>query len=786
MQEMKAKFKDKRWVRILLVITIVGLTFLIAGMVLLCILIKYYYDTKPELDLNKIRNVSMTSYIYDCNGEVITTYNDTEYRDWVSLEDIPVNLRNAFISVEDRTFYFHHGINKKRLIGAVLSWVTQQDVYGGSTITQQLIKNTILTSDATIKRKIQELFLATELENTISKDEILEAYLNVIYLGNNNYGVLSAAKDYFGKENLNTLTMKECALLAGLTQNPYYYDPRANMYSRDAFNRNEDRIGTVLYAMQTNGLITEDDYYDILSEDITIRESSDAFKMYDAPHFVEYVVTDVIDGFLEYRGLPDTPPNRQAIESEIRNGGYRIYTTLEPEVQNAVQQSLSQYDGYPVFNIDDNRNCKDTSPQAAAVVIDQSTGNVVAMVGSKDTPTVKKSLNRAITSSMPVGSIIKPISVYGPALEAGLSPGSATYNFASKIEGYDVNIGYPGGGLKNQGVFSLRESLKESLNSTTARILVEDVGFNKSTEYLTRMGIDRHSIQITGSGLALGSSGIDMLDVTAAYAMIANGGVYKEPRGYIMVTDSNGTVILNAAAVKAERRVFRETTCWMLTDMMEDVISTGTGTNAKLNNITAAGKTGTNQNNSITFAGFTTYYTSAVWVGNDYFLGFDDSYGSNNVTAPLWKKYMDLIHEGMSDAPIQKHTPDELGLVKIKLCSVSGQLATDACGDMITEDWCDPDFIPSQDCEMHRIVPLCESSGALLTPDCIGPSINGYIMVVPNNSTLFKIDHSLIKSLFPNVIIGDEELNSFLDNNGCLLHAPNINTEEILQDTADN
>lgn len=767
MEMKKTKLSERNWFKVLAICFIVIATFAVAGITILGILIGYYYSTLPELDLEKIKNVSMTSYIYDCNGNVITTYNETENRDWVEIENIPDNLKEAFISVEDKTFYSHHGYNPKRLAGAVLSWVTQTDVYGGSTITQQLIKNTILSNEPTIKRKIQELFLATQLEKKMSKDEILEAYLNIIFLGENNYGVAAAAKDYFGKEDLSTLTMKECALLAGITQNPYYYNPRANIYQRDAFDRDEERIGTVLYLMQTRGLITEEEYYKIMAEDISIRESSSSFNMYDSPHFVEYAVSDVIDDFLEYRGLPDTKENRQEIEKEIRNGGYHIYTTLNPEIQSQVQESLSTYTGYPTFSSDDPN--KDTSAQAAAVVIDQSTGNVVALVGSRDEPQIKKSLDRAITNTMPVGSIIKPLSVYGPALEAGLSPGSATYNFASKIDGYDINIDYPGGGLDVQGVFTLRESLKESLNTTTARILVEDIGYNKSTEFLTRMGIDRHSIQTTGSGLALGSSGIDMLDITAAYATIANGGIYKEPRAYTMVKDSKGTVILNSLSTKAERRVFSEKTCWMLTNMMEDVISSGTGTNAKLENITAAGKTGTNQNNSITFAGFTHYYTSAIWVGNDYFLNFDNSYGANNVAAPLWKNYMDKIHSNLTDAQIQNKTPEELGLVKVSLCSVSGQLATENCGDFVVEDWCDPNKIPSKECEMHITLPMC-SSGGVCNQYCPGVAYNGYILFIPEDTDLYKIDHNLVKEIFPNALFGQSELSQFKNNYQCQEH----------------
>ena len=762
----------KKVFKIFLTLAVVGIVFLISGLLVLFILVSNYLSDLPELNINDLKNVSQTSYIYDANGNVIADYRDTEDRTWISIKDMPQDLLNAVVSVEDRRFYSHNGYDVKRLLGAVVSVVLRKDVYGGSTLTQQLIKNTVLSNEVTLKRKVQEIALSIKLEEKMTKEEILEAYLNVIYLGNSNYGVAAAAKDYFGKDDLKQLTTKECAFLAGITQNPWKFDPRANYYVRDAFDRNEKRTSDVLYAMQVCGHITEEEYYEIMAEEIVIKEESSSLNMYKYPHFVEYAVSDVINGFIEYRGLEDTKENRTAIENEIRTKGYKIYTTINPYIQESVQNAISEFE-YPEFQPDPERPDIDTNAQAAAVVIDQKTGAVVAMVGSVDEPVIKKSYNRAISSKMPIGSIIKPIGIYAPAVEEGLSPATPVCNIPSKIYGYDGNEAYPGGGLETIGVVSARYSLEQSLNIPTARILCYQLGFGKSTEYLTSLGVDRDNISETGSGLALGSSGINMLDVTGAYAAIANGGVYKEPRAYTQVLDPSGKVILNAESVKSLHRVFSEATSYIMADMMKGVITQGTGMTAKLNSITAAGKTGTNEDNSLTFAGFTGYYTSSLWVGNDYFLPFKENVSSSTVVAPLWKKYMDKIHNGLSDKDVVDINPEAVGLTKVTVCNVSGKLAGEFCSHGTTEDWVMSKFIPSEECDMHISVDLCAESRGSFTENCPS-SIKGSFtkLYIPEDSDLFTIDRDKVTEIFGTVIWGEDELQKEIMANRCYYHDP--------------
>lgn len=331
-----------------------------------------YVETTPTLDTSLLTKSDLTSYIYDKNGELITSFAGMEYREWADIDEIPDMLVQAVIAIEDVRFYKHDGVDFKRLFSAVVNTLRNADTHGGSTITQQLIKNKLLTIDQTYKRKIQEVYLSSQVEGIMEKDEILEAYLNDVYLGESSYGMKFAARDYFGKE-LHELTLRECAMLAGMIQKPYYTNPRSNLYKRsltDAYksaldqahengyitqeqyirslsgnNRmflTDQRTNTVLYAMYTNGIISKADYDAAMEEVVVIRETPEQQKSAnDMAYFVEYAVKDVVDRLLVQRDLLDTNANRTAIENELRTGGYHIYTTLDPAIQNTVQTTLS-------------------------------------------------------------------------------------------------------------------------------------------------------------------------------------------------------------------------------------------------------------------------------------------------------------------------------------------------------------------------------------------------------------------------------------------------------------
>ena len=338
-----------------------------AGLGLVTGVAKAYVETTEDIDPSQLTMSDRTSYIYDKDGNLITTFAGMEYRDWADIDEIPDMLKNALISIEDVRFYKHEGLDYKRLFSAVINTLRNTDTHGGSTITQQLIKNKVLSNEQSYKRKIKEAYLSLELEQIMEKDEILVAYMNDVYLGGSNYGFKTAAKDYFGKE-LSELSIRECAMLAGMVQKPHYTNPRSNIYSRtltesaareleelhesggitDAqynyslSNNNqmyvtERRTNVVLLAMYEGGFITREQYETAMEDTVTVIETSTSTELYDMPYFVEYGIRDIVSHLLEQREMLDTTANRNAIENELRTGGYHIYLTVDTEMQHLVQ-----------------------------------------------------------------------------------------------------------------------------------------------------------------------------------------------------------------------------------------------------------------------------------------------------------------------------------------------------------------------------------------------------------------------------------------------------------------
>lgn len=738
----------------------------IAGFGLVMGVAKAYVDTTPSLDVSRLTRTERTSYIYDKNGDLITTFAGMEYRDWVDISDIPDMLKNALISIEDVRYYKHGGVDFKRLFSAVVNTFRNSNTHGGSTLTQQLIKNKILSNEKSYKRKIQEAYLAYELEQMLSKDKILEAYMNDVFLGESNYGFAAAAKDYFGKE-LSQLTIRECAMLAGMVQKPYYTNPRANTYSRfydDGRNKmdvTDTRTDLVLARMYKAGCITHEQYQSALVEKVRIVEKSEAKQLYDMPYFVEYAIYNVVTKMLEERGLEDNKVNRNEVEAELRTGGYHIYTTVDPDIQNTVQDTIVNWTSYPdlqnpsasvqITTTSDGNTIEVLQPQASAVIIDQATGELRAVIGGRQMPTMKKQLNRAYQSSMPVGSAIKPLSVYGPALDAGLSCGSTVLNAELPIEGYGGVKGYPAlGSTRWLGMMTIRRAVERSLNIVAARVLFDVVTPAASADYLVKLGVKPSRINVDGPGLALGTTGFTPVELTAAYAAIANGGVYNEPMAFSLVLDKDMNVVLDASKIRKSYRVYEESTAYMLIDMLKDVVTSGTGTRAQIAGMTVAGKTGTNDDyTSACFAGFTGYYTGAIWIGHDlYSEKLASGSTGGNTAAPLWQAFMAKIHQGLADKPIMDVSPSDLGLTRVCRCAVSGKLATEACMHDVDNppvtDWCTLDNMPSEYCDIHCLVEGCSMSGEVAGPYC--PSSTRYskcVLLLPHESIFEQLKNYL-------------------------------------------
>lgn len=726
---------------------------------------KGYMETAPTLDLALLDDQDKTSFLYDAQGNVITDYKGTENRIMVNISLMPEELRNAFVAVEDARFYTHNGIDIKRIIGSFIQNFVSGTQQGGSTITQQLIKNTVLSNELSYKRKIQEAYLAMQLETKYTKLQILEYYLNTIYLGENYYGVQVAAQGYFGKE-LSELTLRECAMLAGVTTNPYYYNPRRNFYTRTSDTTDykaitNNRTDYVLRCMYENEFITQQQYQEALDPStahVLETSTTEGDGMYQYAHYVEYAVQDIVDCFLELNGLEDTSENRSKMENELRTGGYHVTLAIDTEIQEIVEETLETWDKYPALRDPSDKVYRTLNydgtydeivqPQAAAVVLDYRTGELKAIVGSRTRPTARKTLNRATDMKMPVGSSIKPIAVYAPALEMGYSPASIVYNIPVPITGWTGSDGkdtWPKnyGGGDYVGPETLRNGMKRSHNIAAAQTLLTMVGVERSVDFLMRMGVDRDNIDATPFGLSLGSSGITPVQLAVAFGVLGNGGVYQEPISFLGISDSAGNVVYDSHAQQERRQVFRPSTAWMIVDMMKDVVSGGTATAAKISGQTVAGKTGTNSDQrGVTFVGMTGWYVSSIWVGHDNYKPLSSKTTGSSGALPIWKSYMTKIHEakGLENRDIIEANPEDIGLVKVTTCAVSGQLATEACYNdskgygVVTDYWYEP-TVPTVSCQMHQSVVTCTQTGMLATEYCPSTTTTG-VVVIPNGHPL--------------------------------------------------
>lgn len=753
--------------------TTIRLSFVLALCVALALLgavvgiAKAFVDTAPTLDLAALDAQDKTSFIYDSQGNLITDYKGTEDRIMVSIDEIPEMLQNAFIAVEDARFYEHNGVDVKRIVGALVANFTSGSTQGGSTITQQLIKQTVLSSEQSYKRKLQEAYLAMELETRYTKKQILESYLNTIFLGGSYYGVRVAAYGYFGK-SLDQLTLRECAMLAGLTRSPNYYNPRSNFYTRNTEGSStpditNNRTDYVLRQMRENGLITAQQYNAALDRSTaSVQEKSPASTdMYAYPHYVEYAISDVVDTFLDLNGLEDTSANRYAMENKLRTGGYSVYLCLDTEIQEIVEDTLANWSNYPRLRdpsdkVYQSRNSDGTyteieQPQAAACVFDYRTGELKAIVGGRYKPTTRKTLNRASGMTMPVGSSIKPLTVYAPAIDLGASPASIAYNMPVPISGWKDSSGkdswpknYGGGGYK--GPQSFRSALRNSYNTAAAQILMTYVGVSRSVEYLHLMGIPDKNINADPFGLALGSSGLTPVQMAVAFGTIANKGVYQQPLSFSRIVDSNGNVVVDMHQQQDRHQVFKPSTAYLVVDMLKEAVQSGTGTKAKISSQVVAGKTGTNSDSKgVFFAGMTGWYSGSVWIGHDNYKALSSKATGGNAAAPLWQSFMEKIHKAknLDSREIIDGTPSDYNLVRVTTCGVSGQLATDACyndvnGYKTITDYWSADSVPTAYCSMHKSVSVCTESGLLATDYCPSYSVETRgIVLIPRGHPLY-------------------------------------------------
>lgn len=622
-------------------------------------------------------NVKMTSTIYyeDKNGEknVIQNLYSGENRTWADFEKIPLNMKNAFVAIEDERFYSHPGFDIKRLTGAGLNTFLRifnrnRSVYGGSTITQQLVKNLTQEDDRSIIRKVKEIYRAIRLEKDLTKNEILELYLNSIYLSQNCNGVGAASRVYFDKD-LSELNLAECASIAGITQYPSRYDPYLNPEA------NKEKQLTVLAKMLELGMISEEEHKAAAEYELEFKRP-EAFNNIYYSYFVDTVIEEVLTDLEEQ--LDYTPAMAQNL---LYTGGIQIKCTIDPDIQAMLEEIYTNEANFI-------RNSDGELLQSAMVVLEASTGEIKGVVGGMGDKNGSRTYNRATALRQP-GSSIKPIAVYAPALDLGvITPADALNNSQTefKISSTETWIPRNSNGKYTDEPVSLRTAVSKSFNVPAAQVL-QDMGVSRSYDFLTKkFGITSLvNSRSTDSGvisdkalaaLSLGglTDGVSTVEMAAAYAPFINRGNYTEAHTYTEIYDHDGNLLF--AKHPEKHRAIKSTTATIMTDLLTSVVSEGTGTAANFGTVEIAGKTGTTTNNyDKWFVGFTPTLVGATWVGYDTPTKIS-AYG--NPAINLWRKVMsNLNYSGKHRTFESVLSYDNLDTYSI--CTVSGLRATDLC-----------------------------------------------------------------------------------------------------------
>ena len=584
---------------------------------------------------NLALNYSSTIYCMDSDGNAIKMeeiYNDGN-RIWLESERIPQVMKDAIVAIEDERFYQHNGVDIKRTTGAFLGWVKAKasggsTSYGGSTITQQVIKNITKEKDKTATRKVKEMLLAVALEKELTKDEILTIYLNLICLSNNCYGVEAASNMFYDKPAME-LNTNQAATLAGITQRPTQFDPIRN--PENAKNKRDVVVGKMFEL----DMISAEERDEIYDKDLELNVNKKMKEAKIFSYFTDNLLNEVIADLQKEAGY-----SKEMAEQLVYSGGLSIYSTVDLDIQRKMED---YYENSSNFN----RIRK--GMQSAMVVMDQYTGEIKGMVGGVGEKTESRGLNRAAQSKLQPGSAIKPLTVYGPALEEDLVNATTTVmDQAIKMGNWEPKNAYSG----FKGRMSVRRAVQISSNIAAINVLKDSVGIDRGYDYITnKFGVtsltesDKNYASLALGGL---TKGVTPEEMTAAYGVFANGGRYIKPHSYSKVLDHSGNVLLENDT--EGKQVIRDSTAFLMTDLLYSVVneSGGTGNLAKFSNsMPIYGKTGTtNDTKDKWFVGYTPYYVGAVWCGFDQ----PKSLGtSRNISAEIWGKIMGEIHEGLDE-----------------------------------------------------------------------------------------------------------------------------------------
>lgn len=638
-------------------------------------------------------------------------------------------LEKAFISIEDERFEEHHGVDLKRTLGAFVTFITHsgESSFGGSTITQQVVKNLLDERDdsgiAGALRKIKEMSRAYQVEDMLSKSQIIELYLNLIPLGGkganaNIHGVQVASRYYFNK-NANEITISQAAYLAGITSAPSTYDPFDE--KNDRTERINNKVRVVLRKMYELGKINEEEYNIGLAEvEAGIKfEKGEIVQKNKLNYYLEAAIAQIKQDLMEKNNWTE-----QEAKMHLEGDGYQIYTAFNPDIQKEVDAQFvdNAKKWYVVVKVTREVNGEkvtlDEQRQGSIVIIDNETGYVVAGAGGLGEKTTADGTNRMYATRHNPGSCIKPIAVVGPSLEEGLiTLGSVVDDTPVKYGNYTPHNWYSG----YYGLMGMREILGRSTNIPEVK-LIKELGVANSLKYLDKLGVKVEGEENDGLSLALGGMtyGMSTIEMAAAYAAIQNGGVYREPKYYSKITDKAGNLVMEAD--QKETRVFSEQNAWLLTDLMKEPIyaAYGTGGRARISGQEVRGKTGTtNGNTAAWFCGFTKYYTGAVWLGFDYENEGKNRTADSGICANLWQLIMTQVHKGKE----KKAWDQPRGITTATICQSSGMLATDLCradpeGNKAITEYFATGTQPNKYCTTHVKVAVCEKTNLLAGDNC--------------------------------------------------------------------
>ena len=772
-------------------------------------------DTAPDISNISVTPKGFSTFVYDTDGNQIAKLVSTDSnRIPVTWDMIPENLAHAFVAIEDARFYDHNGIDIQGIIRAGVVGITSRDFSeGASTITQQLLKNNVFsgwTNESTlqkVKRKIQEQYLAIQLEKTMNKQDILLNYMNTINLGSNTLGVQAASLRYFNK-SVSDLTLSECGVIAAITQNPSRFNPITRP------EKNAERRKKVLNNMLEQGYISQIEYDKAMADDVysriqNVNQETGGDSTINS-YFVDALTNDVLDD------LVAAGYNETQAYALLYSSGLKIYSTQNPKIQAICDEVFENEENFPAgtqyllsyelsvqaadgtitnyssemyqsyykeqnkgFNMlynstedaeaaieafkADIMSESDTvlgekinlvpQPQVSITVEEQNTGYIVAMVGGRGQKTASRTLNRATDSYRQPGSTFKVLSTYAPGIDSAGLTLATVFN--------DAPFAYDDGtlvknwwGSEYRGLNTVRTAIRDSMNVIAVEAFtlitpqlgydyLKNFGFTTLTDGTVINGKIYSDVQ---QSTALGglTFGVKNYELNAAYASIANGGVYIEPRLYTKVVDHDGNVLLDNTNANS-KRVLKETTAYLLTSAMEDVVTGGTATSVNFGTTQIAGKTGTTSDyRDVWFAGYTNYYTATTWTGYDNNVIIPKGDG-RNLSKTLWRKVMSRIHEELPYSSFEMPS----GIVVGTVCSRSGKQPIEGlCGGTLMQEYFEEGTVPTDSCDVHYAGTMCAIDGCPATEFCpfktsgvyeLTPEIpaalqKGFVNYTPTNS----------------------------------------------------